>query len=282
METFSNATHQNPFSPEKLPNVDRDASYKLMNELNKLHDKLKEQFTSKPRENFSFHPHEDPKRTLEYKDYGGDGPKYITETNKKSDGTETLLSYLIDSPTHPGSLLRACTILYRTTADDQIREFILDPSQFLTKAFESFNNHQVNSFDEDGLHVETRERVEWSIAWRNFFLLLTADQTFSNALNKGKFLRTNHLTKEHDPLTMDPEAVLNNLENIWNSAYSSKFIKKTFPRNKAPTNLGPPPPEWIISYQEINRLLQFIINKLVEDVHLLDQYQFPDKSHPYR
>jgi hypothetical protein len=285
MENYSNTTSQNPFNLEKLPNVDRDASYKLMFELNKLHDKLTEQFKTEPRESFSCHPHEDPNRKLEYKDYGRDGSKEIRDVRKSPDGSETLFSYHIDS-SKSGSPLRGCSIVYRNTSSGQtsefISEFILNPGEFLTRAFESFDRHEVNDFGEDGLHVETRERVEWSMAWQKFFSSLAEDQTFLDALERSKFLKTHGLQIEYNPLKIDLNAVLNDLENIWNAAYSSKLFKKKFPRDKAPTSLGPPPPKWIISYKEIQRLLQYVINKLAEDVRLLDQYQFPDKPHPYR
>ncbi|MBU2565941.1 hypothetical protein KKG46_00070, partial [Patescibacteria group bacterium] len=237
------------------------------------------------REDFICNPEaNNPKRAISYRDYGKDGSKFIEETNETSDGKKTKFNIQIIAPNKSGGKYIASCISYRVTLADNSRylSFIITNHGKPLLEINEINDKETKGIEKDGLHVENHEQTMWYVAWSNFFNNLTSDSVFLNALESSKFISSNSIQRFPDPTTIDLEKYVADLEMLWNNAYSTKIFKKKFPRHLAPFNLGPYPNDTIIPHKEVQRIIQFTINHLTENVRLLDEHQFPDKPNPYR
>jgi len=270
---------QNPFEQTQ----EYHETLELYQELNNLNNQLIEKFTTNTREDFRCTPDKDkPERVISYKDYGKKGSKYLRDEYTSSEGEKRVFSYQIVSPSNPNGEFRIGHIHYNSVSKNGYAEFDISNSRNHFFAIESIHNRASKKLDTDGLHLDNREQVEWSNAWQRFFNNLAGNSVFLDALESSQYLSSGSIQRFPDPETIDLKKYVDDLEMLWNTAYSSKLVKKKFPRHLAPFHLGPKPPDTIYPHKEVQRIIQFAINQLTEDVRLLDEYQFPDKPNPYR
>ena len=281
--------HQ-PHTPDSANNpfeqsLEYRETFELMHRLSALNQQLIEKFTTAPRKDFSCNPDTgNPKRVISFRDYGKNGSKFVEEVNQADDGRKSKFSIQIIAPSRSGGEYIASSISYRVTLANNSRylNFIITNHGRPLLEIKDINDKETKGVEKDGLHVENRDQTAWHIAWTNFFNNLTSDSVFLNALESSNFISTTSIQRFSDPTTIDLEKYVADLEMLWNNAYSTKLFKKKFPRHLAPFNLGPYPHDTVIPHKEVQRIIQFTIDRLTENVRLLDEHQFPDKPNPYR
>jgi hypothetical protein len=278
-EEQKSAVLKNPF--ENAEKEDLIETYQFMDKLYEFHKKFVTRVMMGKRENIIQEIQTgDNIREIEYHDYGKGGSKYIRDSVKLSDGKERVLAYQFDCPKNLGDYVGRASLIGRNLSHETIKSFQCTVGAHGIEFYRGINGQRPTKMDEQGLHYSSREQAEWSRSWYEFFRFLDNDKVFSDALDRVRFSINNRRLISLNPLEVNIEQVMGDLEMIWNAAYSTKLLKKKFPKERAPNSFEPPNVDSVISHQDLQRMLSSALNRLVEDVAILDEVDEP--KDPYR
>jgi hypothetical protein len=284
MENFSSDTTvtkgmDNPF--ERAEKEGLIETCRLIDKLDEFHKKFVTRVMMEKRENTTQEiQEEDGIRAIEYHDYGKDGSKYIRDSVKLSDGKERVLAYQFDCPKVLGDYVGGASLIGKNLPHEFVKSFYLKMGVYGVEFFRDVNRQRPISLDASGLHFSSNEQNEWSRSWSEYFGSLLDNKVFLDALGRANFSVQNRRLQFINPLEVDMKQIMVDLEMIWNVAYSTKLLKKQFPKEEAPKFITAPKVHSVIPHQELQRMLSFALNRLIEDVVVLDEKD--ESKDPYR
>jgi len=142
--------------------------------------------------------------------------------------------------------------------------------------------------EKDGLHIESSQQSEWRLKWGEFFRFLGNNEAFDTLTEKktGKYslyLMRQYLSYE-ECKNFNPNKVLDEMEEFWNLAYAnhSRFTKKKFPREMAPLQLGNFPPDYVMPYADLIKVIEDAGERLTQTIQSIEEHGKKKPGHPYR
>jgi len=145
---------------------------------------------------------------------------------------------------------------------------------------------QVKKLDTKGAHVESQEQNRWDRAWRTFQHKLLENKKFLESVDQSSYDKKlsqdqrnwfNKLMRASLDVP-DMEAFLREIGSCWKMATGKDLPKTDIPK----FDNSQRPEDAIISHEDVRKMIDYIMRRLMDTIRHLDQKVIPSPDNPYR
>lgn len=212
--------------------------------------------------------------------YSTDNGKYVFKVKKQSqDGVETEYSYVMHNYFNENNEPQPAGVFnYHTNAKGDIHDFIINLAD--NEPFIEVMNGAFEDINQDGILVANSETEAWMKEWKKILNKIFDHDFFVKALRR--YQTTEGELDTYDEYDENPMDDINFYKEIWQTAQSSKLIKKPWPFDKDIAKLGPMPAYTLIPFSRIMELLNFVIDEMQSFETAINDHSHKGLSNPYR